>query len=94
MSPLTTAIRRRRAGSRICARFRHAGPTKAPRQNQSASATPATSAMTVAQATPATPKPRPSTNHRLMAMFAPFIASCSTSTAAVRSCAMSQPVSP
>ena len=57
-------------------------------------ASPDHSATKVAMATPSTPMPKPSTSARSSTTFTPFIHSCSTSTARVRSCAISQPVMP
>jgi hypothetical protein len=92
MSPLTFIMLIQRGPSNTCAQSRHAGTPKAARQNHSPSAAPDHSARKVAMATPWIPQPSPSTNHRSSAIFSPFIHSCTTSTARVRSCAISQPV--
>jgi len=94
MSAFTPAMRRSRAALKTLGQSRQNPPAKASRQNQSPSASPDHSAMKVAAATPSTPHPRPSTKIRSSPMLSPFISTWIPRTARVRSCAISQPVSP
>ena len=90
--PFTLTIRSILAGSNTRAQSRQADPANADRHSHRPSASPVHSAISVATATPSTPQPSPSTNHRSSPMFSPFIHSCNTSTLRVRSIAISQPV--
>ena len=90
ISELTRQKRSIRSRAKIPAR--PATSRKAARQNHSPSANPASSAISVAAATPPTPQPRPSTNSRSSTTFSPFCSNCRTSTLRVRSIAISQPV--
>ena len=90
MSPFTRASRVSRSRAHSPA-ARRACPSTC-RASHRPSATPDSSAIRVAQATPATPSPRPSTNHTSSATFSPFCNSCSACSARVRSTAISPPV--
>ena len=94
ISRFTPAIRRSCTRSNTRVQSRQAGTRNDARQNHRPSASPDHSAMKVAQATPVTPQSSPSTNHRSSPILSPFIATWMASTAPVRSCAISQPVTP
>ncbi len=91
MSPFTRNSRSIRSRA-------HNPPRRSPaaiaaRANHSPSANALHSAISVAVATPATPQPSPSTNHRSNTTLMPVISTCTARIARVRSTAISQPVS-
>ena len=94
MSEFTRVMLVSLARSKTRAQSRQAGTRKAARQSQRPTTSPDHSARKVAKATPSTPQPSPSTNHRSSTMLSRFIQTCMTSSARVRSSAMSQPEIP